>query len=286
MALRGLKSRVKNQAKRAVAIMDRPGLRPVLGVTASAWATLKYRRACRVRWSEGLWLHAFSDLVVPAAELGAAPAPGEVDEVFTHGYQPRSGDVVFDVGAGVGAETVRYSQAVGPSGRVVSIEAHPATFCILRRLCEVNHLDNVTLLEIAAADHDGVLLITDVADHLTNSVIGTGVQGSTGVKARRLDAVTAELGLDHIDLLKMNIEGAEVLALPGLGDLIARTNHVCISCHDFLADESGRDDMRTRSFVERYLVNHGFSVSSRQDASKPWARDYLYGTRRSAAAAA
>jgi hypothetical protein len=75
----------------------------------------------------------------------------------------------------------------------------------------------------------------------------------------------------------MNIEGAERLAIRGVGALLANTRHVCISCHDFLADDGGSEKLRTKAFVHEFLVEHGFEVSTRDDAPDPWTRDYLYG---------
>ncbi|MGD9793343.1 MAG: FkbM family methyltransferase [Acidimicrobiia bacterium] len=286
MALHKLIATGKQSLKHLVDAMDRPALRPVVGVAATGWATARYRRSCRVRWADGMWTHTYSDLTIPGQPPGRAPSPekflAEVDEVFTYAYRVKPGDVVFDVGAGIGAETLAFSRAAGPTGKVVSIEAHPGTFAMLRSLCQLNGLGNVTPLDIAAADAEGELIITDVTDHVTNSVMSNDATDGARVKARRLDAVAEELGVDHIDFLKVNIEGAEVLALPGMGSLIDRTANVCISCHDFLADQGGSDAMRTKAFVRGFLTDHGFAVISRDDSPKPWIRDYLYGARSSA----
>ena len=96
------------------------------------------------------------------------------------------------------------------------------------------------------------------------------------VPARRIDTIAAELGIQRIDLLKMNIEGAEQLAIQGIGTLLDNTRHICVSCHDFLADDGGPDELRTKGFVREFLRERGFHVSTRDDAIDPWTRDYLY----------
>jgi hypothetical protein len=56
---------------------------------------------------------------------------------------------------------------------------------------------------------------------------------------------------------------------------------MAVSCHDFLADQGGDDSCRTRAFVERFLIDHGFGVVERRpDDDRDWARSYLYGRRR------
>jgi FkbM family methyltransferase len=190
-------------------------------------------------------------------------------------YIPQAGDVVFDIGAGVGAEMLLFSRLVGPSGRVVSVEAHPRTYRRLVDLCKANGLPNVTPLQVAVSDADGAVAISDLDHHLRNTVLeadGAGIE----VPARRIETLAGELGIDRIDLLKMNIEGAERQAIQGMGGVLATTRHVCISCHDFLADDGGPEELRTKSFVHDFLVERGFRVITRDEAPESWTRDYVY----------
>jgi FkbM family methyltransferase len=258
-----------------VARLDRPGRRALLVVPGSIWVSARYRTACIVYPRDGAWIHHYRGAKIPHAELGRAAPPhvltAEARDLFLHGYTPRAGDVVFDIGAGIGAEALLFSRLVGPSGRVVSVEAHPRTFERLASLVAVNRLANVTPLQAAISDAEGTVAISDAAHHARNAVLPDGADGIS-VPARRLDALASELGITDVDLLKMNIEGAELDALRGAGELLARTRHVCISCHDFLG-------VPTKADVRELLLEHGFAVSSRDDAPEPWTRDYLYGTR-------
>jgi FkbM family methyltransferase len=260
--------------------LDRPGRRALLVVPGSIWVSARYRSPAVVYWRDGAWIHRYRDAKIPHAELGrAAPASvltAEARELFLHGYTPRPGDTVFDLGAGIGAEALLFSRLVGDSGRVVSAEAHPRTFERLERLCAVNGLTNVTPLQVAVADSDGTVTISDSDQYLQNTMVeGNGLD----VPAKRIDTIASELGISKIDLLKMNIEGAERAALQGTGELLAATRHVCISCHDFLADSGGPEELRTKAFVIQFLTEHGFELTTRDDASEPWTRDYVYGAR-------
>jgi FkbM family methyltransferase len=266
--------------------LDRPGRRWLLVVPGSVWVSSMYRAACLVYWRNGAWIHHYRGAKIPHAELGRAAPPA----VFTrhardealYAYTPDHGDVVIDVGAGVGAETLLFSRFVGASGRVVSIEAHPRTYGRLVDLCNANGLANVTPLQVAAGESDGTVTISDLRNHLRNTTVTDGPDGIE-VPARRLETVASSLDITHIDLLKMNIEGAEVSALRGLGPLLAKTHHVCIACHDFLADEGGAETLRTKAAVRELLVRHGFDVRTRDDAPDPWTRDCVYGTNSRAA---
>jgi FkbM family methyltransferase len=261
--------------------LDRPGRRALLVVPGSLRVSLEYRAPAVVYWRNGAWIHHYRGAKIPHAELGRAAPPSvltaEARDLFLYEYTPRDGDTVLDVGAGIGAEALLFSRLVGGSGRVVCAEAHPRTYARLAALCKVNGLANVTPLQVAVTDADGTVTISDTDTHLQNTTLApSGIE----VPARRLDTIAAELGISQIDLLKINIEGGERTALPGMGELISATRHVCISCHDFLADRGGPEELRTKKFVIGFLRDHGFETATRDDATDPWTRDYVYGTKR------
>jgi FkbM family methyltransferase len=260
--------------------LDRPGRRWLLVVPGSVWVSFSYRAPCLVFWRNGAWIHRYRGAKIPHAQLGRAAPPAvfteHVHDTALYAYTPKRGDVVFDVGAGNGPETLVFSRLVGRSGRVVSIEAHPRTFRRVVELCNANALANVTALQVATADHDGTVTISDLANHVRNTTLASAHDGIE-VPARRLETIARSLDITHIDLLKMNIEGAEVSALHGLGPLLAKTRHVCISCHDFLADEEGAETLRTKAAVRELLGGCGFELLTRDDAPDPWTRDYVYG---------
>jgi FkbM family methyltransferase len=240
------------------------------------WVSWTYRRPCLVYWRDGAWIHHYRGARIPHAGLGRAAPPDVLTaaarDLVLHEYTPRAGDVVFDVGAGIGAEALLFSRLVGPSGRVVSIEAHPDTYDRLVKLCTVNRLENVTPLQVAVSDVEGDVVLSDDTHHLQNRLLDPDEAGIR-VPSRRIDAVAVELGVRQIDLLKMNIEGAEPAALAGAGALLGSTRHVCVSCHDFLG-------VPTKDAVLSLLAKHGFDVRTRDDAPDPWTRDYVYGARR------
>ena len=257
--------------------LDRPGRRLLLTAPGSLWISFKYRSPCLVYWRDGTWIHHYRGAKIPHKSLGRAAPPhvftAEARDLLLYGYTPRPGDEVVAVGAGIGRETLLFSRLVGDHGRVVALEAHPQTYLRLASLCRVNRLENVTPLHVAASDRDGTAKISDDEHYLQNRMLtADGIE----VPARRLDSLATELGITRIDLLTMNIEGAERLAIRGLGQIIGSIRNVCISCHDFLADD-GSEQLRTKALVRDFLVEHGFAVHGRDDAAEPWTRDYLYG---------
>jgi FkbM family methyltransferase len=255
----------------------RLGLSPLIARAAS----LAYRTSDFSVDDEGRWVNRQPEatFVSPIFHTKSYGAVKEwVLDNWAWGYLPRPGDTVIDVGAGLGEEAVIFSRLVGQSGRVISIEAHPRTFSCLQETVRRSGLTNVTPVFCAVADQDGELSISDGDAHLANSVIGEG--GYLTVPGRTLDSLADELGLGDVALVRMNIEGAERMAVRGMNRLAPRVRNAVISCHDFVATEyGGSTDFRTREQVRPVLEAQGFEISTRPDASEPWVRDYLYGRR-------
>jgi FkbM family methyltransferase len=257
-------------------LLNRPGLRSILAALATITVTARARKLCKVSYQDA-WVQRFPSctLVEPTLTLWT---PKEIEKLFfdlwMHQYLPKEGDTIVDVGAGTGWETLFFSKDAGVSGRVISIEAHPRTFRCLSKMCEKNRLENVTVLQVAVADQEGEVQLSDCDKHEENSIIG--VRSGIRVVATTLDSIFRSLGLSHVDFLKMNIEGAERYALAGMGEMVRRTKNVCISCHDFLADEGGPDELRTKAEVVNFLKQNGFAVTLRESEGR-WIRDFVYG---------
>ena len=163
---------------------------------------------------------------------------------------------------------------------MVALEAHPGTYELLDRLCRLNKLTNVIPLHVAASSGEGELVISDLTEPNRNTVLA--VNDGIRVPALPLDAVARDLGITHVDFIKMNIEGAEQLAIQGMTWLAERTQHVSIACHDYKDSRQdvaspGSGRLRTKGLVQDFLRDRGFRVTTNPSAPEPWARDYVYG---------
>jgi FkbM family methyltransferase len=258
-----------------------PGARWLAGVLASAATSVRRRTLVRVTF-DGAWVHHYRDGTVVSGRIGADRPSGLVAttlDIFLDGIELHEGDTVIDVGAGIGEETLTFARLVGSTGRVVAIEAHPLTARCLRRNIDHDRAVSAEVVEVAIGDSEGVILISDAG----GSSVANRIGATSGLEVPlvTLDALADRLAIGDVALLKMNIEGAERAALGGMDELLKRVDHVCVSCHDFLADRKGPafDDMRTKADVRAHLERAGFEVRSRDADPRPWVRDYLYGTR-------
>ena len=101
------------------------------------------------------------------------------------------------------------------------------------------------------------------------------------MQARTLDNVLREAGVSNPRLIKMNIEGGEIDALLGMRETLSVTNHVVVSCHDFVAENHARDPaMRTYDYVKRILQDAGYNLRERGDDPDEEVKFLVYGGRR------
>ena len=263
-------------------VADRMGLRPWLARAA----TIAYPRLRFEVDASGHWVNRQPEVTFVSPSLHTA-SYAEVERAvldnWAWDYMPRAGDTVIDVGAGIGEETVVFSRLVGVGGRIIAIEAHPETFACLQKTIQQSRLANVTAVNCAVADRDGELSISAGPSHLGPShSMNTVLGGNGGIKvpARTLDWLAEDFRLKEVALLKMNIEGAERMALDGFGRFASSVRHAAISCHDFVANHfGGAADYRTKEYVCAALKQRGFTISTRPDAVESWIRDYLYAHR-------
>ena len=280
-----------------IQMLDRPGGRSLLSFLATRYARAKLGCDCAVFY-DGAWFHRIKDAVIADdARFNyfadtprfwepnfRAQCEESRDSWFLH-YKPKPGDTIIDIGAGVGIDTIVFSQAVGPTGTVYAIEAHPETHRRLQRTCHYNRLDNVRPFHNAITNRPGPVYISNNDDHQSNKVDTAPQSGgvSTPVEGLSLDAFCDRHGIQQIDLLKVNIEGAERWLVEGMTETLRRTRYVAIACHDFLGDDD--PSMRTRETVIQALDAAGFEVRPRDEDPRPPIQCHVHAWPRNASAA-
>ena len=263
--------------RKALLGLDRPGLRWIPATVYSVVGRFSREGVESLSFNDG-WVHRFGGtyLVEARPRWRAAELSDDFVRHYSgHLYTPQAGDVVIDVGAGYGWESLYFARKVGPTGRVLSIEAHPVLARMMEQTFQLNGLPQVTVKHLALAEATGTLFLDDdLAAHVGNAVSTSSDGGKIKVQARALDDLCSELDIGSVDFLKMNIEGAEQLAIRGMSEVIKRTRVVAISCHDFKFARTGNPFFKTRKLVEEWLGANGFVLVPRESAM-PWLSDQV-----------
>lgn len=156
--------------------------------------------------------------------------PWETAVVRKH-LQP--GSVFVDAGAYLGYYSLLAASRVGPSGRVIAYEPSPPAYQRLAEIVESNHIRTMQAFPFGLADHDGeasLYLPTHDSGGVASMVAGTADVAPTSVPIRTLDGHLTELGVERVDILKLDCEGFEPKILAGARQLLAAGRIRAILC--------------------------------------------------------
>jgi FkbM family methyltransferase len=138
----------------------------------------------------------------------------------------RGARIIFDVGANGGIYSLA-ALAAEPSAHVHAFEPTPEIAARLRETAELNRLAALTIHQTAVSNQDGFARLrrcgADVGGNEGMNYIVADAGGADGerVPTVRLDTAFRQLRADRIDLLKLDVQGAEAAALEGAQDLLA-----------------------------------------------------------------
>ena len=130
------------------------------------------------------------------------------------------GTTAIDIGANIGCNTVHLARAVGPTGTVVAFEPQRIPFQQLCGSVILSGYPNVVAYQLAVGDKAQVIELEPVdffATHVNVGNAGIGVGGETATMVT-LDS----LNVANVSLIKLDIQGAEVIALRGARGTIER----------------------------------------------------------------
>jgi FkbM family methyltransferase len=163
----------------------------------------------------------------------------------------KPGMKVFDVGANAGFYTLAFARLVGEGGHVWAFEPLEANLQNLRRHVALNELANVTVVPAAVAERAGVARFT-VAE--SNSMGRLADGGDRDVPTVSLDEFCLQAGIDSPDLIKLDIEGGESLALKGAGRIVAQGKAtILLALHGLEQEKNCLPLLRAGSYVLQYL---------------------------------
>lgn len=140
---------------------------------------------------------------------------------FSTHVHVRPGDVVLDLGGNLGTSALLFSRLVGPEGHVYSFE--PAFADVERRNLADNGARNVEVIPAAVGDRCSEVELTVTDEGIDSRLARPSHRGGRlRVPMTTLDEFVAQRRLQRVDFIKMDIEGAEELALRGAEQVIAR----------------------------------------------------------------
>jgi FkbM family methyltransferase len=168
----------------------------------------------------------------------------------------KPGMVAYDLGANIGYVSLLLARAVGPTGKVFAFEALPANQERLTDNLNLNSIKNIKLISKAVADKSGTIAF------MVHSSSGMGkIFESDGehlnkisVEAVSIDDFVFQNNNPGPQLIKMDIEGGEVLALGGMARLLKEIRPVLlIELHGKQATEAAWQILHEASYILHFM---------------------------------
>jgi FkbM family methyltransferase len=174
---------------------------------------------------------------------------------FCPEVQIQPGDVVFDLGGNLGTSALVFSEMTGGDGHVLSFE--PVFHQLLSTNLRENGVTNVTVIPEGVSDRSGTAKFAITERGIDSRIDPDGDGGiRESIPVVSLDDFCAREGIDRIDFVKMDIEGAEELALRGSAEVVRR--------------------FRPKWSIASYHTDHGFGGEPQHPKLVALLREYGY----------
>lgn len=151
--------------------------------------------------------------------------------------------VIFDIGSRDCIQSIEFYN-IFPNAKIYAFECNPNTLPICRTNIE-KYSDRITLVEGAVCDYDGEIKFYPIDQEKTITSWEDGnpgasslfksngtysdekyVQNEITVNCHRLDTVMSKYNIEKIDIIWMDLQGAELLALKGLDEFITDVKYI------------------------------------------------------------
>jgi FkbM family methyltransferase len=172
-----------------------------------------------------------SDFSVGANIAATKTYEPEVTELFQEIVQP--GCYILDIGANIGYFTLLAAARVGEAGKVFAVEPNIKNCELIQQSAKANNFANIEIYPVAAAEQPQIFVLDTAGSGSNGRIIDAtpeAVPGNTPpriIQAVKIDDMLSQI--PRLDVVKMDIEGAEPRALLGMRDLIQRYRPLIIT---------------------------------------------------------
>ena len=166
-------------------------------------------------------------------------------------YKIKKGNVVLDIGGYFGGFAVYASKKVGQKGKVFCFEPDPRNLRVLKE--RIKSISNIVLIEKALSNKKEKIELS--SNFSLSSIVSQSQKGKHGISVDTvtLDEEMKKYSYPQINLMKMNIEGAEIEAIQGATTTLNKIQNFVIASHR-------RDNQSTANILKPILDKLGFKT--------------------------
>lgn len=178
------------------------------------------------------------------------------------------GDVFYDIGANVGFFTIIGANLVGPAGRVYAFEPVPENARSVNYNASLNDFRQVTVLRKAVSDEDGSgeLLLARYSGGSALATVNTpppDLKKVISVEVITIDTLIGRLEISPPNVIKIDVEGAEISVLRGMSRTLADFRPLIIYEID---DENEDSFIHKQEVCAAFLQDSGYEITQIEDS--------------------
>ena len=195
---------------------------------------------------------------------------------------------IFDIGSRDCCQSIEFYRAF-PNAKIYAFECNPNTLDICKKNI-LRYSDRITLIEGAVSDYDGDITFYPIDQKKTITTWKDGNPGASSlfksngkypietyfqdeivVQCHRLDSIMMKYNIPKVDVIWMDLQGAELLALKGLGNYLHNVKymHTEISHKEMYSGQVMFNELNTFIISNNFVIKNKLSFSG-------WQEDVIY----------
>lgn len=188
----------------------------------------------------------------------------------------KDGGTIIDIGSNIGYHTTMLAKS-NTASKIISVEASPSIFKILKENCDVNNLKNIILYNKAVSDQDNLEINFYNRDSMSTTdkqTLEDWLVPENDITIEKTETITIDNLLEKektgtVLLLKLDVEGDEVKALTGAKNSLQekKIKNLIIEYHSNF----------NRDYIENLLKQFGYDITTNERASLYENKDHANG---------
>ena len=196
--------------------------------------------------------------------------------------------IIFDVGSRDCMQAIEFYNTF-PHADIYAVECNPNTLDICKKNIEP-YRDRITLIEGAVCDYDGNITFYPINQQKTittwtdgnpgassifksngNYTVETYIQDEITTQCHRLDSIMNKYGIPKVDIIWMDLQGAELLALKGLGNYLYYVKYI----HTEVSYKEMYSGQVMFHELNNFILSNGFIIKNNLSLHG-WQEDVIY----------
>ncbi|MFI5203096.1 MAG: FkbM family methyltransferase [Flavobacteriales bacterium] len=175
----------------------------------------------------------------------------------------QSGMIFLDIGANIGSFSLSLSRKIN-NGKIIAFEPVSYNVNILKRNIELNKFTNILVEHKGVSNTTGTARIYFGKKKSGASIVNTGMENSEDIELITVDAYLKQHNINRVDMVKIDVEGAEHLVLAGAEQLLNQPEKLVLVM-EYMQDNH-KNTGKSTSDLFNLLLNKGF----RAFLPRPW----------------